>query len=55
MADQHINPDSEAKKWFLLAIIGTFLYVAAAFTFVILADPGPQQEPVEVGEHGQPD
>ena len=47
------NPDSEAKKWFVLAIIGTVLYVSAAFKFVILADVGPHEIPVEAGEHGQ--
>jgi hypothetical protein len=57
MADDGHNPDSEAKKWFVLAVIGTVLYVSAAFKFVILADVGPQEipVPVEAGEHGQPD
>jgi hypothetical protein len=59
MADQGHNPDSEAKKWFVLAVIGTVLYVSAAFKFVILADVGPQEVPEAVsaqeGEHGQPD
>ena len=57
MADEgHTNPDSEAKKWFVLAVIGTVLYVSAAFKFVILADLGPHEVPVEeAGEHGQPD
>jgi hypothetical protein len=55
MADEHSNPDSEAKKWSVLAIVGTVLYVSAAFKFVILSDVGPQEVPVEAGEHGQPD
>lgn len=49
------NPDGEAKKWFLLAVIGTVLYVSAAFKFVILADVGPQETAVEAGQHGQSD
>jgi len=53
--DGHPNPDSEAKKWFVLAVIGVVLYASAAFTFVILADPGPHGISVEAGEHGQPD
>jgi hypothetical protein len=55
MADEPINPDAEAKKWFVLAIIGTVLYVSAAFKFVILPDVGPEEAPVKAGEHGQPD
>jgi hypothetical protein len=38
--DSHGNPDSEAKKWFALALIGTLLYVTTVFVFVITADPG---------------
>jgi hypothetical protein len=30
--------NSEAKKWFVLAVIGTALYVTAVFTFVINGD-----------------
>jgi hypothetical protein len=58
--DSHSNPDSEAKKWFALALIGTLLYVGTVFVFVITADPGVKhdagksgnQVPAEV-EHGQ--
>ena len=55
MADNSThNPDAEAKKWFVLAVIGTVLYVSAAFKFVILADVGPQDVPVvEAGQNGQ--
>ena len=53
--DGHHNPDSEAKKWFVLALIGTVLYASAAFKVVILADPGPHGIAPEAGEHGQPD
>ena len=47
--------DSEAKKWFLLAVIGTVLYVSAVFTFVINGDLGDgQTEEAQVEtEHGQ--
>ena len=56
--DSHGNPDSEAKKWFALALIGTLLYVGTVFVFVITADPGdkPTSKPAEtnkVQEHGQ--
>ena len=55
MADNgHHNPDSEAKKWFVLAVIGTLLYASAAFKFVILADVGQQDAPAQEGQHGQP-
>ena len=47
--------DSEAKKWFLIAIIGTALYVTAVFAFVIHSDVEPENEepaPAEpAGEH----
>ena len=34
----HSEADSEAKKWFVIAIIGTALYVGAVFAFVITSD-----------------
>jgi hypothetical protein len=59
MANDAHNPDSEAKKWFALALIGTLLYVTTVFVFVITADPGdPERVPdadhagAEV-QHGQ--
>jgi hypothetical protein len=58
MADDSHNPDSEAKKWFALALIGTLLYVGTVFVFVITADPGTgadrqKQLEAEVQGHGQ--
>jgi len=38
------DADSEAKKWFLIAIIGTALYVTAVFTFVIHSDVHDENE-----------
>lgn len=35
--------DSEAKKWFVIAVIGTILYVSAVFMFVITADVEHEQ------------
>ena len=50
--------DSEAKKWFLLAVIGAALYVGAVFTFVINGDlsdskQGSHQSVHAEAEHGQ--
>jgi hypothetical protein len=62
MADTgEVKPDAEATKWFVLAIIGTVLYVGAAFGFVILADVEPgtdavlvdDAEPAGEAEHGR--
>lgn len=40
------TPDSEAKRWFIFAIIGTALYVSAVFAFVITADVEPTADAV---------
>ena len=50
---------SEATKWFVIAVIGTILYVTAVFTFVINGDLGdedepPKQDQSEVKDHGKP-
>jgi hypothetical protein len=50
---------SEATKWFVIAVIGTVLYVSAVFTFVINGDLGdddhaPKNGQSEVKEDGQP-
>jgi hypothetical protein len=34
----HNEADSEARKWFTIAVIGTILYVGTVFTFVITSD-----------------
>jgi hypothetical protein len=56
--NEHIEADSEATKWFRLAVIGTVLYVSAVFAFVIngeLGDearaPGAQVEAVDGQSH----
>jgi hypothetical protein len=39
MADSgHPNPDSEARKWFVIAIVCACLYVGVVFAFVINGD-----------------
>ena len=53
MADDSHTPDSEAKRWFALALIGTLLYVATVFVFVITADPGDSHGAKgQVEQHG---
>jgi hypothetical protein len=53
MADNaQTNPDSEAKKWFTIAIVGAVLYVSTVFAFVIGRDAGPSAQPQEP-RHGQ--
>lgn len=54
MANLSDNPDSEATKWFVLALLATVLYVTAAFVFVITAPVEPDNTRPEV-QHGQPD
>jgi hypothetical protein len=50
MADMNENPDSEARKWFTIALVGAILYVGTVFTFVINGEldganaATPQQE-----------
>ena len=58
MADK-ANDDahSEATKWFVIAVIGTILYVSAVYAFVIngeLGDEGVESAPSEVEDHGKP-
>jgi hypothetical protein len=50
---------SEATKWFVIAVIGTILYVSAVFAFVINGDLGdedrpPQNGQSEVQDNGKP-
>jgi hypothetical protein len=35
---------SEATKWFVIAVIGTILYVSAVFVFVINGDLGDEDQ-----------
>ena len=51
MANDAHNPDSEAKKWFALALIGTLLYVTTVFVFVITADPGGAKHVSDGADH----
>ena len=39
--DTETNPDSEARKWFTIAIVGAFLYVSTVFAFMITRDVSP--------------
>jgi hypothetical protein len=46
MADnEQTNPDSEARKWFVIALVCACLYVGVVFTFVINGnlDSEPEQ------------
>jgi hypothetical protein len=53
MADNtEITPDSEARKWFTIAIIGAFLYVSTVFAFIITRDVETESAQ-EVPPHGQ--
>jgi hypothetical protein len=55
----HSEADSEARKWFTIAVIGTVLYVGTVFAFVITADvehdgaQAPSKAQAEEQEHGQ--
>lgn len=57
MADNANDPaHSEATKWFVIAVIGTILYVSAVFAFVIngeLGDEGRHDGESQVEDHGQ--
>jgi hypothetical protein len=49
------TPDSEARKWFTIAIVGAFLYVATVFAFIITRDVGTESASTqEVAPNGQP-
>lgn len=65
MADKaensNLEADSEAKKWFMLAVVGTILYVSTVFAFVINGDLGDeaghengQETQTQEADHGQP-
>jgi hypothetical protein len=51
--DAHSNPDSEASKWFTIAVVAVALYVTVAFTFVITSpvEPNNSQPEVHYGQH----
>jgi len=55
----HNEADSEARKWFTIAVIGTVLYVGTVFAFVIFSDveheDGNAPGKVEEQKHGQSD
>jgi hypothetical protein len=44
---ENATPESEAKRWFVLAVVGTILYVGAVFMFVL----GRDVEPQDSGKH----
>lgn len=46
MAGMSDNPDKEAKKWFILTMIGTILYIAATYGFVVSQEVEPTDEQV---------
>ena len=49
------NPDTEAKKWFTIAVVGALLYVTTVFMFVITRDVESENANAgaEVQQHGQ--
>lgn len=44
---ENATPESEAKRWFVLAVVGTILYVGAVLVFVL----GRDVEPQDSGKH----
>jgi hypothetical protein len=53
MADMSENPDTEARKWFAIALIGALLYVGTVFTFVINGDLDGDKPAQEMPQHEQ--
>jgi hypothetical protein len=45
------NPDAEARKWFVIAILGALLYVTTVFSFVVTRDVAPSSQPIEAAKH----
>jgi hypothetical protein len=50
---ENATPDSEAKRWFVLAIVGTLLYGGTTVTFVLMNDVEPQDPGKHIG-YGRP-
>jgi len=48
MAGLSDNPDKEAKKWFVLTMLGTVLYVGATYFFVVSQEVEPTEDQVQV-------
>jgi hypothetical protein len=55
MADgQQPNPDSEARKWFVIAMVCSVLYVGVVFAFVINGNLDSEHSQQEEGmQHEQ--
>ena len=53
MANMSENPDSEARKWFTIAVIGALLYVGTVFTFVINGELDGPDSAQEMPQHEQ--
>jgi hypothetical protein len=51
---ENATPDSEAKRWFVLAIVGTLLYGATTVTFVLMNDVEPQDPGKHIGYGNAP-
>lgn len=47
MAAMSDNPDKETSKWFKITIVGTILYISAAFGFVTLQEIEPTEDMVQ--------
>lgn len=46
---ENATPDSEAKRWFVLAIVGCLLYGGTTVTFVLMNDVQPQDPGKHIG------
>ena len=46
---ENATPDSEAKRWFILAIVGCLLYGGTTVTFVLMNDVPPQDPGKHIG------
>ena len=46
MASLSDNPDKEASRWFVIILVGAFLYVGAAYFFVVSVDVEPTEDQI---------
>lgn len=54
MADgQDPNPDSEARKWFVIAMVCAVLFIGVVFSFVINGPVDPASAQREEPQHEQ--
>ena len=51
---ENATPDSEAKRWFILAIVGCLLYGGTTVTFVLMNEVTPQDPGKHIGYGHKP-